>query len=216
MPPARGSCQQPRQAGACSPAAPPSDRLRDVKQPCRAHRSDLAGVRDPRPRRAHQGESSTTRAKRATERTNLRKMRPRRRFAAGSRSKARGGSAPHILRFWGKSVRSKFLLRFCYVSPYSARPRAESWGFSTVNISPARLDTTRYGDASGPRCSAVPRTSHAAGDCSATKERAAPKNGPKRDFRPFNGQLLGIETIDPPFLLARCGATLPAHALAKS
>ena len=111
MPPARGSCQQPRQAGACSPAAPPSDRLRDVKQPCRAHRSDLAGVRDPRPRRAHQGESSTTRAKRATERTNLRKMRPRRRFAAGSRSKARGGSAPHILRFWGKSVRSKFLLR---------------------------------------------------------------------------------------------------------
>ena len=213
MPPARGSCQQPRQAGACSPAAPPSDRLRDVKQPCRAHRSDLAGVRDPRPRRAHQGESSTTRAKRATERTNLREKCDR--VAALRPVRGAKLAAALLLTSYAFGV-SLCVANFCYVSPYSARPRAESWGFSTVNISPARLDTTRYGGASGPRCSAVPRTTHAAGDCSATKERAAPKNGPKRDFRPFNGQLLGIETIDPPFLLARCGATLPAHALAES
>ena len=45
---------------------------------------------------------------------------------------------------------------------------------------------------------------------------AALKNGQKRDFWPFNGQFLGIETIDPPFLLARSGPTVVAHLLAKS
>mgnify|MGYP004316466771 CR=1 FL=1 len=59
------------------------------------------------------------------------------------------------------------------------------------------------------------RGTHRARTRGAEKVHAALKNGQKRDFWPFNGQFLGIETIDPPFLLARSGPTATAHLLAK-
>ena len=60
------------------------------------------------------------------------------------------------------------------------------------------------------------RGTHRARTRGAEKAHAALKNGQKRDFWPFNGQFLGIEPIDPPFLLARSGPTVAAHLLAKS
>ena len=75
---------------------------------------------------------------------------------------------------------------------------------------------TRHGGASGLQCGALARGTHRARTRGAEKAHAALKNGQKRDFWPFNGQFLGIETIDPPFLLARSGPTVVAHLLAKS
>ena len=75
---------------------------------------------------------------------------------------------------------------------------------------------THHGGASGLRCSAMARGTHRARTRGAEKAHAALKNGQKRDFWPFNGQFLGIETIDPPFLLARSGPAVAAHLLAKS
>ena len=75
---------------------------------------------------------------------------------------------------------------------------------------------THHGGASGLRCSALARGTHRARTRGAEKAHAALKNGQKRDFWPFNGQFLGIEPIDPPFLLARSGPTVVAHLLAKS
>ena len=74
---------------------------------------------------------------------------------------------------------------------------------------------TRHGGASGLQYSALARGTHRARTRGAEKVHAALKNGQKRDFWPFNGQFLGIETIDPPFLLARSGPTATAHLLAK-
>ena len=74
---------------------------------------------------------------------------------------------------------------------------------------------TRHGDASGLQYSALARGTHRARTRGAEKVHAALKNGQKRDFWPFNGQFLGIETIDPPFLLARSGPTVAAHPLVK-
>ena len=72
------------------------------------------------------------------------------------------------------------------------------------------------GGATGLQCSALARGTHRARTRGAEKAHAALKNGQKRDFWPFNGQFLGIETIDPPFLLARSGPAVAAHLLAKS
>ena len=74
---------------------------------------------------------------------------------------------------------------------------------------------TRHGGASGLQYSALARGTHRARTRGAEKVHAALKNGQKRDFWPFNGQFLGIEPIDPPFLLARSGPTATAHLLAK-
>ena len=75
---------------------------------------------------------------------------------------------------------------------------------------------TRHGGASGLQYSALARGTHRARTRGAEKAHAALKNGQKRDFWPFNGQFLGIEPIDPPFLLARSGPTATAHLLVKS
>ena len=75
---------------------------------------------------------------------------------------------------------------------------------------------THHGGASGLRCSALARGTHRARTRGAEKAHAALKNGKKRDFWPFNGQFLDIETIDPLFLLARTGPMLIARLLAQS
>ena len=49
--------------------------------------------------------------------------------------------------------------------------------------------------------SALARGTHRARTRGAEKVHAALKNGQKRDFWPFNGQFLGIETIDPPLFI---------------
>ena len=74
---------------------------------------------------------------------------------------------------------------------------------------------TCHGGASGLQYSALARGTHRARTRGAEKAHAALKNGEKRDFWPFNGQFLGIEPIDPPFLLVRSGPTAAAHLLAK-
>ena len=79
----------------------------------------------------------------------------------------------------------------------------------------ASEQSTRYGGAPGLQCSAVALGIHRARTRDAEKTHAALKNGKKRDFWPFNGQFLGIETIDPPFLSALSGPTVVAHLLAK-
>ena len=72
------------------------------------------------------------------------------------------------------------------------------------------------------RCSALARGTHRARTRGAEKAHAALKNGQKRDFWPFNGQFLGIETIDPPFywrvqvLRRTVVVVVVAHLLAKS
>ena len=75
---------------------------------------------------------------------------------------------------------------------------------------------TRHGGASGLQYSALARGTHRARMRGAEKVHAALKNGQKRDFWPFNGQFLGIEPIDPLFLLAHTGPMLIARLLAQS
>ena len=80
----------------------------------------------------------------------------------------------------------------------------------------ASEQSTRYGGAPGLQCSAVALGIHRARTRDAEKTHAALKNGKKRDFWPFNGQFLDIETIDPLFLLAHTGPMLIARLLAQS
>ena len=125
-----------------------------------------------------------------------------------------------LLMYWLLLISGRRCIpNFTYVSAYVVTTQAEQLSARTFQRSmPCRPASKAHTMEAHRACDAVHWRVAPTGHARAARKKrmhVALKNGKIRDFWPFNGQFLGIEPIDPPFLLVRSGPTAAAHLLAK-